>query len=83
MENTWDYCEYRIGAHFLSALINNDYTGLDDKEEDTLRFFIRQVQKQWGIGHWSVSDDGEEFAMCMVSGLMATVETVVYNFRVD
>lgn len=78
----WDYCEYRVGTHYLSALINDDWSGLEWDETEALECFISRVKDQWGVGHWSVSDDGEEFAMCHVSDLMATVETVQWNFRV-
>lgn len=48
----WDYYEFSIGEHFVSAIINGDYTGLDDTEEKQLNDFLADYTD----GHWGYED---------------------------
>lgn len=64
---------YIIGKHFLPALINGDYTGMEDHEDQALDAFLERVACK---GHWSYADEGENFTRCEVSGLYADCVTV-------
>jgi hypothetical protein len=69
--------EFAIGQHFLSALINGDYSGLNDKECAQLDDWVAEVQPK-GSGHWSTTEITDEFARCDVTGLHGEVEQVHY-----
>ena len=68
-----DYYTLTIAAHYASALINGDYTGLEDSEAADLDAFMRE--------YWSLPDatldlpiDAEHyFGTDEVSGLHADV----------
>lgn len=62
-----DHYSYLIATHFVCAIINDDYSGLDDSEEADLRAFLA-ANKQRG-GHWDCNDDNPEFCTDEVSGL--------------
>jgi hypothetical protein len=66
---TLDYFEYKISASYLSALINGDFSGLDDNEE--LQFTEWLYSQDRRIVHWDVIDHGDNFARCEVSNLFA------------
>lgn len=59
---------YTIASHFLPALINGDYTGLEDHEDLALDAFLAEVACK---GHWSCAEEGAGFTRCEVTGLMA------------
>jgi len=61
-----NYYEYDIGVHFLSAMINNDYSGLEDDEEKQLNDFLDGLPVKNGV--WDCADD-VDFVRCEVSGL--------------
>ena len=76
----WDYYEYRIAGHYLSAMINDDYSGLSDQEERELQDFIESLPVTGG--HWAIVEGGEnEFGLCDVSGMRANTETVRLMFK--
>jgi hypothetical protein len=67
---------YEIADHWLSPLINGDYTGLEDGEETTLRDFLGGLPKHFHyksplVGIWDVLDEEGSFAVDEVSGLHA------------
>ena len=64
-----DHYDYLIATHYLSAIINDDYTGLEDDEEANLRAFLQDNEQRGG--HWSCEDDCPEFCTDEVSGLKA------------
>lgn len=78
----WDYFEYKIAKYYLSALINDDDSGLELDEVDEFETFIENAyanarMKGFTIGHWADdSDDDTNFARCEVTGLYADVTTV-------
>lgn len=80
----FDSYEYHIGAHFLSALINGDTTGLDDAEERALNAWVADpCIIGAGNGHWSTIDDSsDEFGLCEITGLRGATEKVAYMFPV-
>ena len=62
-----DYFEYKIGAHFIPAIINDDFTGLDDSEATTLKVWLENHDIR--ASHWGIEDDSENYCECEVSGL--------------
>lgn len=75
--------EFDIGAHFLSALIDGDVTGLSDAEERQLDEWERETRATIGdvsgLGHWQTVDGhSDEFGVCDVTGLRSETERVVY-----
>jgi hypothetical protein len=65
----FDYYQYEISAHFVSAIINMDYTGLNDLEEAELDNWLDNLPVK--NGHFDIVDyDGETFfSPCEISGL--------------
>ena len=63
-----DTYEYTVAEHWLSAIINGDYTGLSDEEENQLNDWLDDNQEM--ASHWS---DGESmgFDRCEITGLMS------------
>ena len=82
----WDSFDYKVGQHFLPAIINGDYTGLSDDEAEELDRFLDADELKGKVGHWAEtnSDDHEgEFGRCDVSGLKAQVHGLSFVFRVE
>ena len=71
--------EYSICGAYLPAIINGDYSGLDDDEEKTLNSFLHYVFEAHGAGHWSVDSEESSFQECEVSDLMADCYDCTYN----
>lgn len=67
-----DYYEYTIAKHYVSAIINDDYTGLSDEEENDLARFLSQANNlpnaTWQI---EPDQDSENLAICEISELLA------------
>jgi hypothetical protein len=65
----FDYYQYEISSHFASAIINMDYTGLNDLEEAELNRWLDNLPVE--KGHFDIVDyDGEGFfSRCEISGL--------------
>jgi len=75
-----DTTDYIICTHYASALINDDWSGLEDHEAAELRAFI---DRQPG-GYFTIPDIGADgfFARDEVSGLMADcidMQLIKYN----
>ena len=67
---------YTLADHWVSALINGDYSGLEDNEEKTLNDFIESLPKHFHHkatmhGIWDVVSDEGYFACDEVSDLHA------------
>ena len=84
----WDYYNYKIAEHFISALINGDMSGLEDDEQTQFERWEEQARANahgegWTSGHWTdVADSGEDWGRCDVSGLFAmrcTVRLMIYK----
>lgn len=84
----WDYYEYRITEHYMSAMINADFSGMEDAEISEYEAFksqAREAAKAAGltVGHWApVDGSGEDWGVCAVTGLRAmrcTVRLMVYR----
>lgn len=65
--------DYNINAHFASALINGDYSGLEEHEGTLLDDWLEQHQMR-GC-HWDIVGDDTEFTRCEISDLMGDCVT--------
>ena len=70
--------DYNIAEHYLPALINDDWTGLDDDEHSRLEVFLGVTYADAAMQgkralpvYWHISDDEPSFSRCDVSNLMA------------
>jgi hypothetical protein len=63
-----DYFEYTIGEHFMPAIINDDFTGLDDSEATTLKVWLENNDMR--ASHWVIEDNSENYCVCEISGLV-------------
>jgi hypothetical protein len=81
--------KHRIGQQYLPALINNDYTGLDDYEELQLAEWLEKVctswtdadGHSWAFGHIAMIDNTEDdFALCEVASMRGATIDVLMNF---
>ena len=70
----FDNMDYTIGSHFAGALINGDYSGLEDDEERALDAWLDAHQERGG--HWDIVGDNTEFARCEVTDFMGDCVTV-------
>ena len=73
----FDFYQYEISAHFASAIINGDYSGLIDSDIKELDLFMNNLPVD--NGHFDLVDyDGEGFfSRCEISGLYSEC----LNFR--
>jgi hypothetical protein len=76
----FDYIDHKICGHFLSALINGDYTGLNDAEEKLFFDWMDHVHKL--NAHFDVISDEGEFSHCEIVDLMGDVYIVRQFFPV-
>jgi hypothetical protein len=76
----FDHYEYRISSHYLSALINGDESGLSDTEAQEFNEWLESTDRR--ISHWDVTDHGDNFTRCEVTGLHADCATVRGYFSV-
>lgn len=74
MQRLNDYYELTLASHYLPALINADYTGLNDDEAADLDAFMRDY---WKLPDAALTFKGDEthFAVDEVSGLHADCYT--------
>ena len=73
--------EHHVSTHFLSALINQDFTALTEKECHQLEDFEYQVEcdtpSGYEFGHFSYpSDYSEDFGHCEICGLDSQIVPV-------
>lgn len=81
--------EYTIASHFLSALIDDDYSSFtyhaesEREEARAIKQFDRWVQDaQAGrSGHWSYPNEEEyyNFKRCDITGLLSDCVTVTFH----
>ena len=84
-KNGWDYYEFKIASYYLSALINDDMSGLQASEiadfiswyDDAIRLVLGTVSHHWDC------DNDSYFGMDEVSGLMADVVDIRLVFKKD
>lgn len=77
-----DYVEYKIGEWFATAIVNGDYSGLDDGEERLVKEFLASVEAERGEGYWEgfAEEDSVGFDLCEVSGLRGDCSLARYYF---
>lgn len=78
--------KYQISTHFLSAIFNDDYTGLEDKEVKHLKQWLKQQADTLPANHfhhWADLDSGYDFARCEITGMLSNVADValVYSLK--
>jgi hypothetical protein len=79
---TFDHYTYILADHWASAIINADYTGLDDAEEKQLTEWLAENHKPQG--HWDIEGTDESyFARDEISGLHANCITVRQYFPLE
>jgi len=74
-----DFYEYTIGEHFAPALINDDYTSLNDDEHALLDAWLDGNAMR--ASHWTTEGESSDFARCEITGLMSDCATVRQYFR--
>lgn len=79
MKRLNDYYEFNLAAHWLSALVNGDETGLTDDESADLDAFMRPY---YALEDMTVDivDDAPGFASDDISGDFADCYTVRFYF---
>jgi hypothetical protein len=77
-----DYYIFFVAECYLSAIINDDYSGIeDDAERMKVSDFIVECHRL-GRGHFSVDlEYSENFRRCYISGLFADCEELRYYVR--
>lgn len=73
----FDQYDHQVSGHFASALINGDYSGLNDKEEKQLAAWIER--NTIGPGHWAGFNEWDDdcgFSRCEITRLMSDCFTV-------
>ncbi len=74
-ELTGECCEYKMLSFLLPALINGDYTGLDDEEVEKIRTWESLFAPNGAV--YEVEKDSiEDFCLCDVTGEYGQCETV-------
>ena len=64
---------YTVSIHFLSAIINDDYSSLSNEESEQLTKFLSTLP---GQGHWSFKETESCFGKCKVTNLASNVVNV-------
>ena len=72
--------DYTVSSHFLSAIINDDYSSLSNEESEQLTKFLSTLPEQ---GHWSVKETESYFGKCEVTNLASDVVNVEWMEIVD
>ena len=80
---------FSVGQHYLSALVNGDWTGLDDADTYLLQDWFDAATEpwtdhsgnRWVYAHESVVDDSdEEFNRCEVCLLHCATTDITLHF---
>ena len=83
----WDYYEFNISTAYLPALINDDYSGLNDEDIIILNEWLSDICELDGVkdnvGYWAYDNDYEsDFRRDDVTGLYADTMPIKYMFKV-
>jgi hypothetical protein len=73
-----DYFSYTVAGHYLTAIINDDYTGLSDSDANRVNRFLSEANNL-PDATWQV-EEGRHFAICEISGLYADCYEVKLYF---
>jgi hypothetical protein len=77
---------YKIAKHFVSALINDDESGLTDDEGAQLWEWEQSLPNHFDFKSPKhkvfdvATDEGADFDQCEVSGLLADCTTLTVNY---
>ena len=77
---------YKIAKHFVSALINDDESGLTDDEGAQLWEWEQNLPTHFDFKSPKhkvfevAEDDGEDFNQCEICGLLANCTTLTVNY---
>jgi hypothetical protein len=52
---------YKIPEWALSALVNNDYTGIEDDDEAFVDNLWEWLNSEYGAGNWHIGDVSEQY----------------------
>lgn len=74
-----DYFQFTISEHLISALINGDYSGLNNEEEKLLNSFISEYS-DYKNATWDITSEEGHFIDCDVTGLFSTCYDVKLHF---
>lgn len=74
-----DYFEFHVSEHLISALINGDYTGLNDVEGQLLDDFVSDYSN-YKNATWEVIGEAGNFIDCDVTGLFSDCHDVRLHF---
>lgn len=67
MKKIHEVIDYYVGGHYLPAIINYDWTGLEEEEANLLDEWYENLEKP---GYFEVPHSAEsEFRVCDISGL--------------
>ena len=61
---------FNIASHYASAIVNNDYTGLADKEDKELNGFLDNLEREYGNNYLIWNDAEADYHRCDVSNLI-------------
>jgi hypothetical protein len=68
---------YTINENLLCALINDDYSGLNESEELNLNYFTRDLDNTYEQYHFSFNNNEESFfANCEILNIMSNCMTL-------
>ena len=84
-KEVWDYYSFTISDYWLSALINGEYSGLDDDEVEVFSEWEQSSLKLvagTATSHWDF-DDEPYFGKDDITGLMSNVVEVRLLFKKD
>ena len=76
----FDHYTYHISGHFLSPLINNDHTGLEDQDEAELDAWVDALPV---TGHFDFMEDEGSFRVCDITGLHSDCFEVRLYFQTE
>ena len=83
---TFQSITYTVSADLLCALINNDYSGLNESEELNLNYFVRDLNNTYESYHFSFMNDEETFfSKCEILNLHSDCLTleVIYTKELE
>jgi hypothetical protein len=72
---------YQVGSHFMSALINDDESGLEDDEIELLNSFVQSLSSKHHSKVFTTSNepyaDEDEFALCEITNLYSSCSKLI------
>jgi hypothetical protein len=71
--------ELMISSHYLSAIINNDYSGLNEDETQAVKDFLKEQVKGYLV---DIAENSENFCKCYINKLYSDcVEIKLVNIK--